>query len=118
MQMQPEPDIARLVEEFRPSMTPEVMQSWASDLVDALKGTPMPDTPGWAPMETAPKDRRIILLYLDHLGRQEARFGAWYDDQYAKTPRPTWTWEGCNQVTQARKHQPIGWRPDFAFKAD
>lgn len=118
MQMQSEPDIARLVEEFRSSMTPEVMQSWASDLVGALKGTPVPDTPGWAPMETAPKDRRIILLYLDHKGRKQARFGSWYPDQYSRNPRPTWAWEDCTRITQARQDQPIGWRPDFEFETE
>lgn len=39
----------------------------------------------WQPIETAPKDRSI-LLWVDG----ECSKGQWNNDQYAKKPRPFW----------------------------
>lgn len=53
-----------LVKEFRPSMNPDVLTLWARDVVRSMQrlmalvqaGVPQP-------IETAPKDRRVILAY-------------------------------------------------------
>lgn len=45
----------------------------------------------WQPIETAPKDGRMILLYRPTGGGwMNTATGSWNDDRYAKNPRPYW----------------------------
>lgn len=44
----------------------------------------------WQPIETAPKDRRILLFFPGLYGGYIAT-GEWEADQYVKKPRPFWT---------------------------
>lgn len=63
----------------------------------------------WQPIETAPKDR-YILLYIEFLG---VICGHWENDGYAKNPKPYWTNDlellfgkkGCRWL------QPTHWMP-------
>lgn len=66
----------------------------------------------WQPIETAPKDRRILLYFPDLFSEPAIYGGNWYDDAYNyKNPRPYWTadcarWAG---KTCLRAHPPTHW---------
>lgn len=70
----------------------------------------------WQPMETAPKDKRILLCrrwaYKDIVVG-----GHWQKDEFAKKPRPYWghDQERVFGTLDARKNPPIGWMPEPAF---
>lgn len=71
-----------------------------------------PDTGGtWRPIETAPKGeqwKRPELLLWD--GRN-ARVGCWDADEYAKKPRPFWSYRGSMRRNADRANQPTHWMP-------
>jgi hypothetical protein len=65
----------------------------------------------WQPIETAPKDRRILLYFPDLFSDVAIYCGGWYDDSYNKRPRPYWSadcesWAGKNHL---RAHPPTHW---------
>lgn len=62
----------------------------------------------WQPIETAPKDQRILLFRSGHVV-----CGRWNDDRYARTPRPYWTHDNERTfgVVDARKSPPQFWMP-------
>jgi hypothetical protein len=64
---------------------------------------------GWQPIETAPKDRDV-LLYCKARG---AVRGRWEDCYFARNPRPYWTndREALFGVTGTRNDQPTHWMP-------
>lgn len=46
----------------------------------------------WQPIETAPKDRRILLYYKDKLFNGiHCAFGRWEKEEWNKKPSPHWT---------------------------
>lgn len=61
----------------------------------------------WQPIETAPKDGKILLLMGDTI-----HIGYWSDEKYAARPKPYWatvaSWFG---VTWMRNNQPTHWMP-------
>lgn len=63
----------------------------------------------WQPIETAPKDEKILLARAG----QWVDIGEWEDDRHAKKPRPYWTanrewWAGKMAM---REQQPTHWMP-------
>jgi hypothetical protein len=59
----------------------------------------------WQAIETAPKDR--LILAVDH---GIIRMVHWDSNQFAKNPRPFWTW-WSNSKTCERNFQPTHWMP-------
>lgn len=68
------------------------------------------DDGGWMPIETAPKDQKIMTARPDGSINAPA---FWYPDQYAKKPRPYWTSnaEYLWGKVASRANQPTHWRP-------
>jgi hypothetical protein len=66
----------------------------------------------WKPIETAPKDKRILLFYSDE-SRVHSRVvcGAWNDDKYNRKPRPYWSNDLVSifGLNYARAHVPTHW---------
>jgi len=62
----------------------------------------------WQPIETAPKDKRIIL-FCSIIGKSV--FGYYNTDRHAKTPRPYWSHdlERMYGVLHVRRDQPTHW---------
>lgn len=71
--------------------------------VDATRNT------GLQPIETAPKDRDILLL----CPRRGCVRGRWSDEKYASKPIPYWTNDRVNIVgtRETRADQPTHWMP-------
>ena len=67
----------------------------------------------WQPIETAPKDERIILFRPDSYDWAQIIIGKFDDDKYAKKPRPYWSHERqkVTGIQEAREHQPTHWKP-------
>lgn len=68
-------------------------------------------SPGWQPIETAPKDREILVWSEMFDGK---RFIAkWNDNRYASKPRPYWSFsdEQIYGTTAVRNNQPTHWTP-------
>jgi hypothetical protein len=68
------------------------------------------------PIETAPKDKRILLVYETPFFTDHGTCfvcGKWDDDQYAARPRPYWTNDYDTLLGKriVRGKQPIGWMP-------
>lgn len=63
----------------------------------------------WMPIETAPKDKNIILF----CHRRGVIRGKWFTDQYAKKPIPYWTndLEVIFGIRETRADQPTHWMP-------
>lgn len=63
----------------------------------------------WLPMETAPLDRKVLLL-CDSWGRSGylIRVGEYNDDRFAKKPRPYWQSMG-SRTTFDRDRPPKAW---------
>lgn len=63
----------------------------------------------WQPIETAPKDARILL----RCPRRGVVCGQWNYDKYASKPKPYWTndRESLFGVRETRDDQPTGWMP-------
>lgn len=68
------------------------------------------DEGGWMPIETAPKDQKIMTACPDGSINAPA---FWYPDKYAKKPRPYWTSnaEYLWGKAASRANQPTHWRP-------
>lgn len=66
----------------------------------------------WQPIETAPKDKRILLYYpkFNSLGDRFI-MGCWDTDCYMKKPRPYWTndEERLRGIRDTRLKQPTHW---------
>jgi len=68
----------------------------------------------WLPIETAPKDKRILLGYeLIIFNGINSVCGCWDDDRYAKKPKPFWTHDmyRLKGARETRAQQPIAWMP-------
>lgn len=68
----------------------------------------------WQPIETAPKDQRILLGFSNPVFTGvSAIFGRWESDKFATKPRPYWThdMERLTGITGARAKQPTHWMP-------
>lgn len=68
----------------------------------------------WQPIETAPKDERILLLFDTPIFTDiNVAIGKWKDDRYASNPRPYWTHDRERSVgtRETRKNQPTHWMP-------
>lgn len=66
----------------------------------------------WQSMETAPKDRRILLYYPKPLfNNVYCVVGEWESDRYAKCPKPYWShdMERLYGVANTRKTLPTLW---------
>ena len=68
----------------------------------------------WMPMETAPKDRRILVLRVvnpmspTHL----AAVAKWNAQTHHSNPKPYWEIEGSGAyVKEMRDNPPLGWMP-------
>jgi len=63
----------------------------------------------WQPIETAPKDQRVLLRYSG--GRVVC--GSWDNDRQAKNPRPFWANDLMNAygIKHTRNVQPTYWQP-------
>ena len=69
--------------------------------------------PGWKDMETAPKDR-VILLFRPKMfcGKGHVGPGKWESDKYANNPRPFWySLERLISTTESSIFQPTHWMP-------
>lgn len=66
----------------------------------------------WHPIETAPKDRRILLGFSEELfiGISSV-FGKWESDQYATYPKPYWRHDLTRLcgIKVCRNHPPTHW---------
>lgn len=66
----------------------------------------------WQPIETAPKDKRI-LLYRPTAPEWWMVMGGRYDsDEYAKNPKPYWSTDNWSLgKTEQRQNAPTHWMP-------
>lgn len=68
----------------------------------------------WQIIETAPKDKEI-LLYRGDTFYEWAKIvtGKWDDDRFSEKPRPYWTHykKYLTGTTEVRKYQPTHWMP-------
>ena len=67
----------------------------------------------WQPIETAPKDRRIMLaLPKQKYGEKRVVFGIWNQDEYARKPRPYFSYDQSVSMGMVwtRDTQPIAWQ--------
>lgn len=67
--------------------------------------------PSWKHMNTAPVDRRILLLHHAHGGTQRVDVGRYNDQRHHVSPKPFWQYEGLStgRVNYCRLFPPIGW---------
>jgi len=66
----------------------------------------------WQQIETAPKDRRILLGYKELIfNGMYSVCGCWDDDRYANKPKPYWTHDMARLkgARETRAQQPIAW---------
>ncbi len=63
----------------------------------------------WRPIDTAPKNGRIIL----NCPVRGVVIGDWYDDKYSARPKPYWTndLQKLYGVKATRADQPTHWMP-------
>jgi hypothetical protein len=63
----------------------------------------------WQPIETAPKNRDVLLF----CPRRGIVCGEWNTDRYAKNPRPYWSndRERMFGTRETRDDQPTHWQP-------
>lgn len=67
---------------------------------------------GWRPMETAPKNKIIMLRRPTAWEWGRVTPGKFNSDEYAKKPRPYWEmWLKIGSVTESRLWEPDGWMP-------
>lgn len=65
----------------------------------------------WQPIETAPKDR-AVLVHPATWNERTASIAKWDMDQYAKKPRPYWSRDDdLGKVTISRERPPTHWMP-------
>ena len=64
----------------------------------------------WQPIETAPKDR-YILVYPGIWTGVNCSVAEFDDNKYARKPRPYWRRLDTNSVTDSRSHPPSHWMP-------
>jgi len=68
----------------------------------------------WQPMETAPKNRRVLFFY-DHppIPGVDVIGGRWHGDYFAIRARPYWKHDAHKLTgeTETRKVQPSMWQP-------
>ena len=71
----------------------------------------------WLPIETAPKDKRILLFYKESLftGVQVV-FGKWNDERYCNNPKPHWVSDlrSLQGKANCRSNQPTHWASGIA----
>lgn len=93
---------------YKQPFTRAFWKAWQAALATQPQA-PQGAVTGWQPIETAPKDR-CILLWNSRLG---AIRGDWRTDKYSKKPRPYWSHdlERVFGVLHARAHQPTHWMP-------
>ena len=60
----------------------------------------------WLPIETAPKDKTMILL-----ASSRVEIGNWDDDKYARKPKPYWNRYSAFGKTSERENNPTHWMP-------
>ena len=68
----------------------------------------------WQPMETAPKNRRVLLYYdSPPLAGLNVIGGEWQSDHFIRRPRPYWEHDMhmLTGVTRTREIQPSMWQP-------
>lgn len=66
----------------------------------------------WQPIETAPKDRRILLWFPRELfNDMHVICGNWYADEYSLSPRPHWDHDLSRLYgkVMTRSNQPTHW---------
>lgn len=64
----------------------------------------------WKPMDSAPKDRRILLEWLDG-DFWEIEFGQWESEQFYRKPKAHWQGEGryWRGIRFYRERSPVAW---------
>lgn len=67
----------------------------------------------WQPIETAPKDGSLILLYRpDAYDWGKVTPGKWEAQQYSKKPQPYWDiWLKIGSTRESRAWVPTHWMP-------
>lgn len=64
----------------------------------------------WLPIETAPKDRMILLYRPTAIEWGKITLGKWQSDEYAKKPKPYWEgWLKIGVTLQWRAWVPTHW---------
>jgi len=65
----------------------------------------------WQPIETAPKDRTIILFRPTAYRPIRVAPGRYNDNKYAKKPKPFWSIHlaFCSDIFTSRYHEPTHW---------
>lgn len=64
----------------------------------------------WQPIETAPKDRRVLLYWpeIEYLPEKVA-CGKWDSDEFAKRPNPFWAPDWYASKSTCRHWKPTHW---------
>jgi hypothetical protein len=66
----------------------------------------------WMDIDSAPRDRMILLYRPDAPGWGQVAPGKWSDEIYARRPKPYWElWLKFGGVTDARLWLPTHWMP-------
>ena len=63
----------------------------------------------WQPIDTAPKDQRVLLYYPQRLFGVVC--GSWQSEEYVMRPRPHWSNDRSHVhgAMATREHQPTHW---------
>lgn len=67
----------------------------------------------WQPIETAPRIRERVLLYVptEMGGSYTVQIGQWDDDYKSDDPYPFWRYDGDETSRYSRAHPPTHWMP-------
>lgn len=66
----------------------------------------------WQPIETAPKDRLILLWRPGAQEWAKCDIGKWDEDRYARRPRPYWrSFLNIRSILRMRSWYPTHWQP-------
>jgi hypothetical protein len=97
---------ARWPDDYDEAERKVVVEMYRAALLAAAPKAPIAE--GWQPIETAPKDREIIVAPSIWLNRGWDT-AQWDGDQYAKKPRPFWRRPSPASVIECRAITPEFW---------
>jgi len=99
-------------ESYQDYIKAPVVNNWIYE-TRALYAIPQPAPPEteWLPIETAPKDR-AVLVHPAIWNDKTASIAKWESDRYSKNPRPYWRRDDdMGKVTISRENPPSHWLP-------
>ena len=84
---------------------------WPTELPSEIADKPESDAADcWMPIETAPKDRLVLLYRPTALPWAMVTVGRWHDQRHHKKPKPFWEiWLKIGGIGESRAWEPTHW---------